>query len=161
MFRNVFKDTQNDFLLHLSQIARTCWRDERAPKESAMQYFQRFQHHRRAASAHYQYTVAPLPELSMRLLFIAGLPMEVQTMITTQKIIVYDDPELDSESIQELYEMSFATKYIEYILLLILVCWCYTHALDVEGRATVRAAPIARARRPARGGARAPTPYLQ
>ena len=38
LFDDFVKDIQNDFLLHLSQLVRTCWRDERAPQETVQQY---------------------------------------------------------------------------------------------------------------------------
>jgi hypothetical protein len=88
MCRHFYKEDQNLFLLNIMQLVRISWRDERAPSESLSQFYQRFQQHLREASAHYGGTITPLPEITARLLFVSGLPQEVQSLITTQKIIV-------------------------------------------------------------------------
>jgi hypothetical protein len=109
MCMHFYQEDENAFLLCFSQLVRTCWRDERSPQESLKQYQHRMNHLMREASAYYNNAVAPVPELTFRLLFIAGLPAEVQSIVTTQKAVCWDNPELKPSEIQQLYEMIFAS----------------------------------------------------
>ena len=110
MCRHFFREPMNTFLLHFAQLVRSCWRDARAPQESLLQYHSRMLHHQREAAAYYDNTVTVLPELTARLLFVAGLPTEIQSIVTTQKAIRWDDPDLDGQSLEQLYDMIF-TEY--------------------------------------------------
>ena len=110
MCRHFFREPQNTFLLHFAQLVRSCWRDARAPQESLLQYHSRMLHLQREAAAYYDNTVTALPELTARLLFVAGLPTEIQSIVTTQKAIRWDDPDLDGQSLEKLYDMIF-TEY--------------------------------------------------
>ena len=60
MCRHFYVDPSNAYLLNISQLVRTCWRDERAPRESLLHYHQRMQQHQREAAAYYDHVVAPL-----------------------------------------------------------------------------------------------------
>ena len=44
-------------------------------------------------------------EYTARMLFISALPTEIQSLITTQDVIVYDDPHLSPAAIAQLYDL--------------------------------------------------------
>ena len=58
------------------------------------------------AEALYQGDVVLFPEFTRRCLFIAGLPVEVQAYITTQRKIQWDDPYLSTAAVTALYRMA-------------------------------------------------------
>ena len=106
-------EEENKFLLNLMQVVRISWRDASAPDENLREFHMRFQMHLREAQSHYasdtvgMKPLEVLPELSARLLFVAGLPMEVQSMITSQQSIAWADPALSEYGQQQMYEAIF------------------------------------------------------
>eukprot|EP01043_Picozoa_sp_COSAG02_P022465 COSAG02_NODE_1168_length_14134_cov_19.590310_14_plen_155_part_00 len=85
LYTSFVHEEENKFLLNLMQVVRICWRDPLAPTENLKEFFQRFQMHLREARAHYGAEDASLrvfPEFTARMLFIAALPAEVQSLWT-------------------------------------------------------------------------------
>jgi hypothetical protein len=117
MYRSFPKEDTNLYMLELMRFVRVHWRDANAPDENLREFMQRFMAHMTAAKAYYHESAqAPctscgrphvefMTELSTRMLFVAALPVEIQTYITTQRVVRYDDPALTPAQLDQLYAM--------------------------------------------------------
>lgn len=95
----------NLFLLNLLQVVRIHWRDSTAPTENLRQFQQRFEQHQLVAGTHVGNQAQMFSEYTARMFFISALPTEIQSLITTQDVIAYDDPHLSPAAIAQLYDL--------------------------------------------------------